>query len=95
MIQQFGLGYHWTLDQVEFATDVVFAEQADLQAIYDRLTRTAIHTVKPDNIATFLGRKLNGHYQGEMGNRFNTPSRGRASNPPWGRCRSKCTTSSG
>ena len=34
--------------------------------------RTAIHTVKPDNIATFLGRKLNGNYQDEMGNRFNT-----------------------
>jgi hypothetical protein len=45
--------------------------QADLQAIYDRL-RAAIHTVKPDNIATFLGRKLNGNYQDEMGNRFNT-----------------------
>ncbi len=28
--------------------------------------------MKPDNIATFLGRKLNGNYQDEMGNRFNT-----------------------
>ena len=64
--------YHWSLDQVEFATDIVFREQSDLQAIYERLTRTAIHTVKPDNIATFLGRKLNGNYQDEMGNRFNT-----------------------
>jgi hypothetical protein len=72
VIQQFGLSYHWSLDQVEFATDIVFARQADLQAIYDRLTRAAIHTVKPDNIATFLGRKLNGNYQDEMGNRFNT-----------------------
>ncbi|HUY12794.1 MAG TPA: MarR family transcriptional regulator, partial [Terriglobia bacterium] len=44
----------------------------DLQAIYGHLTRTAIHTVKPDNIATFLGRKLSPLYQGEMGNRFNT-----------------------
>ena len=35
------------------------------------LIRTAIHTVKPDNIATFLGKKLNGNYQDEMGNRFN------------------------
>ncbi|MGH9629300.1 MAG: MarR family transcriptional regulator [Bryobacteraceae bacterium] len=43
-----------------------------MQAIYERLTRAAIHTVKPDNIATFLGRKLNGNYQDEMGNRFNT-----------------------
>ena len=50
----------------------MFHRQADLQAIYDRLTRTAIHTVKPDNIATFLGTKLNGNYQDEMGNRFNT-----------------------
>ena len=49
-----------------------FRQQRDLQAIYDRLTRAAIHTVKPDNIATFLGRKLNGNYQDEMGNRFNT-----------------------
>jgi hypothetical protein len=72
VIRQFGLSYHWSLDQVEFATDVVFSRQADLQAIYDRLTRAAIHTVKPDNIATFLGRKLNANYQDEMGNRFNT-----------------------
>jgi hypothetical protein len=28
--------------------------------------------VKPDHIATFLGRKLNGNYQDEMGNRFHT-----------------------
>lgn len=76
VIREFGLSYHWSLDQVEFASDVVFARQADLQAIYDRLIRAAIHTVKPDNIATFLGRKLNGNYQDEMGNRFNTRIQG-------------------
>ena len=70
--KQFHQIYHWSLDQVEFATDIVFAKQSDLQAIYERLTRAAIHTVKPDNIATFLGRKLNGNYQDEMGNRYNT-----------------------
>jgi len=72
VVKPFELSYHWSLDQVEFATDIVFQRQSDLQAIYERLTRTAIHTVKPDNIATFLGRKLNGNYQDEMGNRFNT-----------------------
>ena len=72
VVKQFELDYHWSLDQVEFATDIVFQRQSDLQAIYERLTRTAIHTVKPDNIATFLGRKLNSNYQDEMGNRFNT-----------------------
>ena len=59
------------MDQCEYATDIVFKRQADLAAIYGNLTRTAIHTVKPDNIATFLGRKLNSQYEGEMGNRFN------------------------
>jgi len=72
VLQQFELSYHWSLDQVEFATDIVFQRQSDLQPIYDRLSRAAIYTVKPENIATFLGRKLNGNYQDEMGNRFNT-----------------------
>jgi len=39
--------------------------------IYENLSRTAIHTVKPDNIATFLGKKLVPQFEGEMGNRFN------------------------
>src|SRR5438270_9758734 len=69
--RDFATGYHWSADQCEYATDIVFRKQSDLQAIYERLTRTAIHTVKPDNIATFLGRKLNGNYQDEMGNRVN------------------------
>jgi len=72
VVRQFEVSYHWSLDQVEFSTDLVFRHREDLQAIYGCLTRTAIHTVKPDNIATFLGRKLSPLYQGEMGNRFNT-----------------------
>ncbi len=69
--EQFNLSYHWSITQVEYATDIVFKKQTDLEAIYDNLVRTAIHTVKPENIATFLGRKLHGLYQGDMGNNFN------------------------
>jgi len=64
--------YHWSIMQAEYATDIVFNRQQDLQAIYGHLTRTAIHTVKPENIASFLGRKLHGNYQDQMGNNFNT-----------------------
>ncbi len=39
-------------------------------SIYQNLVETAIHTVKPENIATFLGRKLDGRYKGEMGNNY-------------------------
>lgn len=67
----FGVAYHWSVNQCEYASDIVFRRQAELAAIYGNLTRTAIHTVKPDNIATFVGRKLSTQYQGEMGNRFN------------------------
>ena len=71
IFRDFGVAYHWSLDQCEYATDIVFRRQAELQAIYGNLTRTAIHTVKPDNIAAFLGKKLVPQFQGEMGNRFN------------------------
>jgi hypothetical protein len=33
---------HWSLETVEYATDIVFRRQSDLQAIYGELIRTAI-----------------------------------------------------
>jgi hypothetical protein len=64
--------YHWSLMQVEYATDIVFKHQSDLAPIYETITRTAIHAVKADDVATFLGRKLTGNYQDELGNDFST-----------------------
>ncbi len=58
------------MNQCEYATDVVFRRQADLEAISGNLTHTAIHTVKPDNVATFPGKKLSPQFEGELGNRF-------------------------
>ena len=69
---QFGSTYHWSIMQVEYATDLVFHRQDDLRPLYASLVRTAIHAVKPDQVATFLGRKLTGHYQDELGNDFHT-----------------------
>lgn len=67
----FNQAYHWSIMQVEYATDIVFKKQEYLQSIYSELTATAIHTVKPDNIATFLGHKVDKRYQGEIGNNYN------------------------
>lgn len=69
--KEFDQVYHWSVMQAEYATDIVFKKQQDLQNIYGNLISTAIHTVKPDNIATFLGQKLHGNYEGEMGNNYN------------------------
>jgi hypothetical protein len=69
--QNLSLSYRWSIMQAEFATDLVFKRSQDLQAFYPALLETLTHTVKPDDIATFLGRKLHGNFQGESGNRFN------------------------
>ncbi len=72
VIGHFRSQYHWSLMQVEYSTDVVFRRQVDFQPLYQALTYTAIHAVKPENVATFLGRKLHGNYRGELGNDFHT-----------------------
>ena len=70
-VKQLGLFYNWSIMQAEYATDIVFKSQPTLQAIYPHLLESLIQAVKPADIASFLGRKLHGNYQDEMGNRFN------------------------
>jgi len=72
VVRLFNAGYHWSLMQVEFATDIVFRRQQDLAPVYEAITRTAVHAVKAEHVATFLGRKLNGNYKDELGNDFST-----------------------
>ena len=78
-----GVSYHWSLMQVEYATDIVFKRQQDLIPLYETISRTAVHAVKAENVATFLGRKLHVLYEGEAGNDFSTRIQGTDS-PPYG-----------
>jgi hypothetical protein len=75
-IALFESGYHWSLMQVEYATDIVFHRQQELAPIYEALVRTAVHAVKAENVAMFLGRKLCGQYCDELGNDFKTRIQG-------------------
>lgn len=72
VVRHFTGGIHWSLMQLEYATDIVFRRREDLAPLYDGLVRTAIHAVKAENVATFLGRKLDGRFVGEIGNDFHT-----------------------
>lgn len=72
ILPHFTSGYHWSLMQVEYATDIVFGGVKDLKPLYEELVRTAIHTVKPEHVATFLGRQLDERFAGEIGNDFHT-----------------------
>ena len=53
----FARSYHWSVMQVEYATDLVFRSQAVLKPLYEQLSRQAILTVKAEHVATFLGHK--------------------------------------
>ena len=72
----FADSYHWSLMQVEYATDLIFRRPEDLRPLYQALVHTAIHAVQPDQVATFLGRKLSGSYAHELGSDFHTRVQG-------------------
>ncbi|MHC4293721.1 MAG: hypothetical protein ACYSTX_05440 [Planctomycetota bacterium] len=76
IVKSFGIKYHWSVMQVEYSIDIVFREQRQLKEIYDHLVATAVHTIKPDRIATFLGRRIYGQFKGEMGNQYDVRKEG-------------------
>lgn len=50
-------GYHWSIMQLEYATDLIFKSKQTLGLLYDGILKNAMHTVTPDDVARFLGRK--------------------------------------
>jgi hypothetical protein len=75
-LEPFPAGYHWSTMQCEYATDIVFRSRAGLADLYDTLVRTAIHAVKAEDVATFLGRKLDPRTTAEVGTDFHTRIQG-------------------
>ena len=63
--QTFGQGYHWCMNQCEFATDVMFKEHAFLEDIYPSLVGHAFYDFTCTDVFTFMGRKPDPRFQGE------------------------------
>lgn len=61
----FHTGYHWCVDQCEYATDVMFKGRAALEDIYPSLVGHTFHDFRCTDIFSFLGRKLDAKFQGE------------------------------
>ena len=68
----FGQRYHWSLMQVEYATDLMFRSQATLKPLYEQLSRQAVLAVKAEQVASFLGKKITPLLAQEVGSRFST-----------------------
>jgi hypothetical protein len=61
-----GTEYYWVLDQVEYATDVMFRAASGLSGLYPRMVEHARACVSADDVLRFLGRKPNGNFRGEV-----------------------------
>jgi hypothetical protein len=72
VLDVFGQSYHWSLMQVEYATDLVFRSTATLGPLYEQLTRESVLSVKAEQIATFLGRQITPQLAQELGSQFST-----------------------
>jgi hypothetical protein len=72
MPASFPVGYYWSVEQSEWATDVVFGSPADLAAVYPRLVHHAITTFSSRDVLRFLQQKVpaqggvHGHFAGEV-----------------------------
>jgi len=58
--------YYWVTEQAEYATDILFESPRALRELYPRLLDYAAVNFSANDILTFLGRKLNGNFAGEV-----------------------------
>jgi len=58
--------YYWSLQESEFATDVLFQTPTDLSAVYPALARHAIEAFGSQDVLRFLGRRMGGRSAGEV-----------------------------
>jgi hypothetical protein len=68
----FGQSYHWSLMQVEYATDLAFCSTTTLAPLYDQLVRQSVLSVKAEQVAHFLGRPITAQLAQEIGSQFST-----------------------
>jgi hypothetical protein len=68
----FGYPYHWSLMQVEYATDLAFRSVTTLAPLYEQLVRESVISVKADQVASFLGRHITPQLAQEIGSQFST-----------------------
>ena len=66
-------GYYWSVDESEWATDVMFRTPEALAALYPRLIRHGMSVLGSREVMRFLGRKvpvthggINGRFEGEV-----------------------------
>jgi len=70
MPDEWGIRHNYTISQVEYSLDILFESEEALKPLYDNIIKTAMHTVTPDDIANFLGKRFSVLFEGEAGSRL-------------------------
>jgi hypothetical protein len=58
IIGGYNIGYYWSLDQSEWATDVMFHDKQELDRLYPDLVRHAMESFRAPKVMSFLGRSV-------------------------------------
>lgn len=58
--------HYWCSHQIEWATDIMFGDPADIAKIYKPLVRHAMTHFSSGDVMRFLGRKPHGGFEGEI-----------------------------
>jgi hypothetical protein len=61
-----GLSYYWTAPQTEFASDVLFRDQATLDRLFPRLILHGLLNLSSEQVMRFLGKQLARKFEGEV-----------------------------
>ena len=62
LLRRYGLRpYYWSLDESEYATDVLFTDPPSLHGVYPALVQHAVHQFRTPDVLRFLGRPRRPH----------------------------------
>lgn len=64
--KKWAITYHWSIKQIEYATDILFRSQIRLETLYEQLLQYGVLSVLPEDIMSFLGKKLSGPQSGRI-----------------------------
>lgn len=77
VLDVFGQGWHWSIRQIEYSTDLMFKSTEFLTPLYDSLSRQSVLAADAPRVAGFLGKKITPVVAQEIGSRLCTRIEGR------------------
>jgi hypothetical protein len=61
-----GQGYYWTVDQAEFATDILFKSREALAPLYRECLKHVLLCFSARDVLGFLGKKITGNFKADV-----------------------------